>query len=914
MDDPFIISESSSDKIEKKSNDKKEEEENNEEERKDIYFIIIYPRKQQEKPEDFFFCENDLSPQEIYSEETENENGIFFYKKVFQFFGETNNKYNLDFEINKDYYTLTFEVKDNSFVYDVELKKGNKVLKKISNENVDQKIIDYHEKLFIFLETLKKDNKEEEKETLFKDTINLFGEKKCFSLLISLFVQIYKNKNLCLLLMEKFKEMNNKTKDNEQNIDRNKDLDKYIQNFNDISSEANNLINSNNYDPIQFYGIILCYLNYFDNDNFQIIFRKLFEEKSNVSYEILLIYFSYFSNPINQNIDFFVKFIDYSLTKNDYKYFEIGLNYIRDIETFIVVIEKTKETIFEKFINTSNCFQPIKLKASLENIKKEKNEEMSAIIDAIKSINNYSKQNKVLLVYFSSYFWIKLLKDNNIVNTVNIKNCYELRQLLFEYNDLVNELYEKDEKSEIKIDVNKYFDRDEYAFILDKNIKKLLDDNIEKKELSNSELLTYVAKYNPYYTEDKYSYKRDTYIFDYISLDDNDQKFIEAFKKLDFETIFKDKTIEFLNKIISKIKNISNFGIILEIIDIKKISEIDEFFTQIKNKYENIKIQIDSLTDNELNQAVKVLAKFFDLVYIHEKSCNFMEKKINELDKRISSLIYKELMRICEGDEYKEMKEFIYSKYLNKLENVDNIIDFIDGLDSKDKITFLEKLMKKCQFTKEEYYSKNENKKIDLLYELNEKGKLEKNDEHNYYGEIEKIIQQINDDLNGEIIIKKLEDFLENEEKLVKKRLGLIKIIDKNFDPEKKYEELNNIIRQVKKPMNRLNLIKNINEKNIKDLTNEVKMLRKENEELSNEVKALKEKLNNVVLLVPGEHSQWDKKCPYCNSSDIKKRFAFWCQSWHSGVSGQHIKFYLHHFCNTCKKRFFAPDNDNWTD
>ena len=33
--------------------------------------------------------------------------------------------------------------------------------------------------------------------------------------------------------------------------------------------------------------------------------------------------------------------------------------------------------------------------------------------------------------------------------------------------------------------------------------------------------------------------------------------------------------------------------------------------------------------------------------------------------------------------------------------------------------------MKKCEFTKEEFYSNSENKKIKLLYYFNEKGKLE---------------------------------------------------------------------------------------------------------------------------------------------------------------------------------------------
>ena len=96
------------------------------------------------------------------------------------------------------------------------------------------------------------------------------------------------------------------------------------------------------------------------------------------------------------------------------------------------------------------------------------------------------------------------------------------------------------------------------------------------------------------------------------------------------------------------------------------------------------------------------------------------------------------------------------------------------------------------------------------------------------------------------------------------------------------------------------------------NLINEIKMLRKENEELTNEVKTLKEKMNNIVLIVPGEHSQWDKICPYCNSSNIGKEFSLYYESYHSGVSGICEKFYLHHICKTCKKRFFAPDNGYW--
>ena len=181
-------------------------------------------------------------------------------------------------------------------------------------------------------------------------------------------------------------------------MDRNKDLEKYIDTFKGISSEAENVIKANGYDPIQFYGIILYYLNYYDHTNFIEVLKKIFAENSEVLYEILLVYHSYFLNSINQDFDFFVQFIEYCASKKEFKSFKNGLNYIRDIETFITVINKTKETIVENYVTSNNSFEPIKLKADLDLIKKPKNKEIEAIILEIRSIKDYSKEKKVLLV------------------------------------------------------------------------------------------------------------------------------------------------------------------------------------------------------------------------------------------------------------------------------------------------------------------------------------------------------------------------------------------------------------------------------------------------------------------------------------------------------------------------------------
>ena len=70
---------------------------------------------------------------------------------------------------------------------------------------------------------------------LCKETIDLYSKKKNFSVLIPLFIQIYKMNELCTSLMEKFKEVNINIKENENNMDINKDLEKYKSFFTLIS-------------------------------------------------------------------------------------------------------------------------------------------------------------------------------------------------------------------------------------------------------------------------------------------------------------------------------------------------------------------------------------------------------------------------------------------------------------------------------------------------------------------------------------------------------------------------------------------------------------------------------------------------------------------------------------------------------
>ena len=77
-------------------------------------------------------------------------------------------------------------------------------------------------------------------------------------------------------IIEKIQKMNGNPKDNEKNMDRKSNLKDYTSKFKEIKEETNKIIESNKYDAIDFYGIILSYLNYYDYDNFSKIVEELF--------------------------------------------------------------------------------------------------------------------------------------------------------------------------------------------------------------------------------------------------------------------------------------------------------------------------------------------------------------------------------------------------------------------------------------------------------------------------------------------------------------------------------------------------------------------------------------------------------------------------------------------------------------
>jgi len=148
-----------------------------------IYFIIISPSEEKIKFDDLKFL-SEIEPSIIYNKSIEIGKGSFLFHNVFKLdiknkqSNQKVKKYQLQYEIGEESYDILFDVKENLFVYEVNLLKGNKYIDNIVKRKIDQNIIKLQYKLDIFLEALNKNEETDKIEKLFEETIELYKSKK----------------------------------------------------------------------------------------------------------------------------------------------------------------------------------------------------------------------------------------------------------------------------------------------------------------------------------------------------------------------------------------------------------------------------------------------------------------------------------------------------------------------------------------------------------------------------------------------------------------------------------------------------------------------------------------------------------------------------------------------------------------
>ena len=269
-----------------------------------LYFIIFHQNKEKENSIELDFeSQEDKSQQPlcIYSTKV-SENGVFYHIKILKVKKSStkiseDKKYSYEFEISENRrYRIIFKDIDKSFIYDSYLEIYDGVLRITTEKNLEYDRIFYY-----FLKVLENNKDENLTDTLYNETLDLYLKEGNFSLLILLFIKIYQKKDLCNKLLTNFKEANENINKTYRYYDRKSYLKEFLEKCIEIKNNAKKLIYDNNYNSRTFYAILLCYFNYYDYKNFSATFNELSKQKPELEdlYEILIIYYSHFKNPID---------------------------------------------------------------------------------------------------------------------------------------------------------------------------------------------------------------------------------------------------------------------------------------------------------------------------------------------------------------------------------------------------------------------------------------------------------------------------------------------------------------------------------------------------------------------------------------------------------------------------------------
>ena len=752
----------------------------------EVFFVLYLPKgKGQNDKLDFIKLEN--PPECILTDKIKDKEKEVFIK-VFKYFYKKK-KIELEFQFEDSYYFLSLSINKETFLFDLILQKSENIFILISTKSKIEQKLQLPEKMNYFIRALKKTKETDKLDILYNDSIEQYSKRPNFIVLIKIFVHIY-NTNLCPKLLNVFsKNVDNiQQKDNFSNIS----LNEFKDTFNEIFDNSKDLISNLSLNPTDFYGLILCYLNVYNNEIFCRKFETLFQEDKNALYEVMLKYKSYFKKEINLSIDLLNEFIKFSTTKKYQEFIDNCSFYLGDVNIFFDIIERNKEDII-----SIEGFIPIEVK----NFKNENIKDIKKIIQKIENIIQFSKNKKKLLLEITSFFWDKLKNFYSTPNKQNIEICYNIKEQLKHYCNLINSLYKDDESNKIKVNIQKYLIKGHFSRQIDKNIKFYIENN---KNITNKEIINLIMSYNVYYTKDYYINLRSPEILDKINLEQTDEEFISQFKEIGFEKLFKKYIKKYISLMVNKIQKIEDFNTIINLIDEKNLNE-DKFtyFDRLIQKYYIIIKKIKGIKDEE--HVIKSLANLSYFLYENNKN-DFFEKDITKLDKKIRHKIYIELIK----KNNKKMNEFIVNKYLSTLtlENIEYFMIFINSLKPDAQKNVLKKIDNKYIICENDFYGNNKNINFELLNLLFQNNILK--EESKYKEETIKVLEKIYKDIieNNTIKYKKLDLLFSNEENIIIEKMNILNLYDENLNPNDIYDSSKDKYNNMKIALNRIIKIK----------------------------------------------------------------------------------------------------------
>lgn len=776
-------------------------------EEKEIYFLIYFDNiKDIEGAGEVKFQNEENCPKCVFTKKTEVKGGNERLIKIFKYIGKTKDKFHFSFLFEKEYYNFTLEkIKETFIFYFVIFKRSGGFQQKY-----EQNKLGFHDKMNYFIEYLNKNKEIDKLDILYKDSISIYSnlKKSNFHFLINIFVNVY-NTNFCALLLEKFSKNKSEPALNDKIVDES--LEQYKYYFDDICKNADDIISSYKLNKIDFYGLILCYLNNYINEKYGEIFNELYKSDKNVLFEIMLKYKLYFKKKLNLDLSLLEEIIQFSASKNNFTEFKNNaLYYLKDIDTLLSMVEKNKEKIIK-----IKDFEPIEV-GKIENSQKIDFEEMVKKLDYI---FQFSEENAILLCYLKCDFWESLAKRCAEVNMDNIKICYRFRERVVKYSDLVNNLI-KDKKSVIYKDITIMMNK----LIFEDQLNLIIKDYINSQNITNIEIIDLIKNYALFYHENNFINKREPEILDKIDIDKIDDDFIQKFEDMEFEEIFKEDLSNFLLIFLNKIQKIADFDNIIKLIHIKKLgNETSMYLRAIKTKY-NIVIKEFELSE-EKDLLIQSISNLVYYLSINEDNIEFLEKNIKEtdvIDQEWKHKIYISLVNICKNEELnendltedketnkkkrKKIIQFLCDLYSNSLkqDSLKEFVEFLMNLKKENSNDLIEHLDNKYIITKNEFYSSKNNLNIQLLNLIYQKLNLKNGNQY-----IEKnilVLQEIYKDIEGrEIKLSELSNLCNVEKDKIIEKLNILTLLkDKNTNPDNIYFNLLKYYQYMKSTLEKL--------------------------------------------------------------------------------------------------------------
>ena len=790
-----------------------------------VCFFLIYLKKPNlEGNDEVKFTSPKENPPKCIKAKEEDNNII----KVFRFDSQliNDNKVIFEFSFDENKYKITLEnLKGKTFIFDTILQQQKSGF--FSGEQKIEQKIGVSEKMNYFIEALDGKKENDKLDILYSDSINLCSKRPNFHFLINIFIHVY-NSNLCANLLDAFNKNIDKP-GQKDNIDKDILL-KYKFDFEQICENPEDIVSKCSLKKIDFYGLILCYLNNCRFDKYNEMYEKLYKDDKEILFDIMFKYKLYFKKQIELTENLLNEIIKFAITKGFKIFKEDGLYYLKDINTFIEIIENNKEEIIKL-----KDFIPVEISKVGENEKID----FEKIYSKIEEIINFSKEKKIVLIHFKPLFWESLSKKISGISRENIELSYNFRNLLTTYNTMLNDLFKDNKNHPIRKEINALWKFGPFTKQIDKIMKEYI---INNTKITNLEIIELIKNYNKYYTEDRDNYikRREPEILSKLDFEEMNDEFIQKFKNMKFEKIFKNDIDNFYLIFTNKIKKINDFNIILKLIDINSLGDSkSDYLKQLKNKY-NLVIKDGELTEHNEN-LIKALANLIYFICINEKKIDFLKenmsksKKINE---KIKHKIYIELIKLCNKNKNEDMKNFIKLHYYGALnsKNLLEFINFLENLTEEDSNDFIQNIDNKYYIIENEFYSSEKNLNIELFNFIKQKVNIKDDNKYikNNITTLEKIIKDIED---KEIKFENLKNFSKEENKeIILGKLNTLSLVpesaisqDELDNLKKYYNEMNDSLNKLAQYKNSLELYhQEIKKEEIKKINSNIEAIQKE--------------------------------------------------------------------------------------